>query len=82
MIFGIILVLIGVIFLLQNLEVISGGAWKIIWPIVVILIGVGFIVNRWKRGRERESWIDRKKIFQEKMGVPKKEGEKWHRENE
>lgn len=63
MIFGIILVAIGVIFLLQNLGVIQEGAWKIIWPIIVIALGVGFIIHRLKeKGRRREFiWEKRSK---------------------
>ncbi len=49
MIFGVILVAIGIIFLLQNLNIITGDAWKIIWPIVVILIGIGFVLGRRRR---------------------------------
>lgn len=82
MIFGLILIAVGIIFLLQNMEVISGEAWKIIWPVVVILIGVGFVVSRLKRGRSGSDGIDRKSRFKEKMNIPKKEVEKWHRENE
>lgn len=87
MIFGFILVAIGAIFLLQNLNIIQGAAWKIIWPVTVILIGIGFIVSRIKKGRTRgERLIDRKKAFREKFGenpgIPPKDLEKWHRENE
>jgi len=65
MIFGLILVALGIIFLLQNLNIITGRAWEIIWPIIVILIGVGFFVRHLKgKGRERE---DRRRMFREKM---------------
>jgi len=65
MIFGLILVALGIIFLLQNLNIITGRAWEIIWPIIVTLIGVGFFVRHLKgKGRERE---DRRRMFREKM---------------
>jgi len=68
MIFGLILVAIGIIFLLQNLNIITGRAWEIIWPVVVILIGIGFGVRHVKgKGCCGE---DRKKMFKQKMRGP------------
>ncbi len=56
---------IGIIFLLQNLNVITGRAWEIIWPIIVILIGVGFFVRHLQgKGPRRE---DRRRMFREKV---------------
>lgn len=51
--FGIILVLIGVILLLQNTGVLEPGIWRIVWPLIIIIIGL-FLVLRpgeWKNGR-------------------------------
>ncbi len=63
MVFGLILIAIGLIFLLQNLNIISGRAWEVIWPVVVILLGVGFFVRHWKRKQEhrgeRSKWQSR-----------------------
>jgi len=59
MIFGLILLIIGVVFLLQNLGYISGAAWSIIWPAVLIVIGLGIILKRKDRGffwEERFGW--------------------------
>ncbi len=51
--FGIILVLIGVILLLQNTGVLEPGIWRIVWPLVIIIIGLFFVFRprEWKNGR-------------------------------
>lgn len=59
MVFGLILVAIGAIFLLQNLEIITGKAWEIIWPVVVILLGVGFLVRHLKNRKWRRDMKER-----------------------
>lgn len=63
MVFGLILIAIGFIFLLQNLNIISGKAWEVIWPVVVILLGVGFLVRQFKSRQEhrgeRKQWQSR-----------------------
>ena len=48
--FGIILIIIGIVFLLQNLGYISEGAWAIIWPAILIVIGLGVIFKRRSHG--------------------------------
>lgn len=48
MFFGLIIVLIGVIFLLQNLGVITGDAWNYIWPAIIILIGLSMLFRPWR----------------------------------
>lgn len=44
--FGIILVIIGLVFLLRNLGFITGDIWNILWPCLVIAIGLKFILKR------------------------------------
>ena len=59
MIIGLILLIIGIVFLLQNLGYISEGAWSIIWPAVLMVIGLGTILKRKDRGffwEERFGW--------------------------
>jgi len=46
MILGLILIIIGAVFLLQNLGYISEGAWSIIWPAILIVIGLGILLKR------------------------------------
>ena len=42
---GIILLAIGIIFLLRNLGVIQQPAWSIMWPSVLIAIGIGILID-------------------------------------
>jgi len=63
MIFGFILIIIGSVFLLQNLGYISEGAWSIIWPAVLIVIGLGIILKRKGQGF----------FWEERFGLGKKE---------
>jgi hypothetical protein len=43
MIIGIIIIIIGLVFLLQSLGLITGSVWQIIWPILIIIAGLGII---------------------------------------
>lgn len=59
MIFGLILIIIGAIFLLQNLGYISEGVWSIIWPAILIVIGLGMLLKRKGHGffwEEKFGW--------------------------
>jgi membrane-bound ClpP family serine protease len=51
MFFGLLLIVIGVIFLLQNLGYLSASAWGVLWPVIVVIIGLTFIF-----GRSRTWW--------------------------
>ena len=69
MIFGLILIIIGLVFLLQNLGYISGAAWSIIWPAILIIIGLGLILKRRDHGffwEERFGW-KKKEIGKDKQ---------------
>jgi len=46
MLFGSILIIIGVVFLLENLGILSGGVWDIIWPLLLILLGLSFFFKK------------------------------------
>jgi hypothetical protein len=48
MIIGIIIVVIGLAFLLQSLGLITGTAWQIIWPCLLIVVGLGIICKERK----------------------------------
>lgn len=59
MFIGLIVIIIGIVFLLQNLGYISEGAWSIIWPAILIVIGLGIILKRGGHGffwEERFGW--------------------------
>ncbi len=49
MFLGIAVIVIGLVFLLQSLGIISGSVWSVIWPCILILIGVGIICK--EKGR-------------------------------
>ena len=66
MFLGLILLIIGVVFLLKNLGYISEPTWSIIWPAILIVIGLGVILKRKGQGffwEERFGW--RKKEIKE-----------------
>lgn len=56
---GIMLIIIGVAFLLKNLGVISSGAWGFIWPALLVVLGVWFLI------RERNGAF----TFEERLGI-------------
>ncbi len=53
MFFGLILIIIGLVFLLQNLGFIGNDAWPIIWPCLVVALGISILL---KRRRHKEKW--------------------------
>ena len=40
------LVIIGVIFLLKNLGIMPSIAWDIIWPIILVVVGLSMIFKK------------------------------------
>ena len=48
--FGLILIIIGSVFLIQNLGIIPAGAWSIIWPVILIVMGLGSLLKRKDQG--------------------------------
>ena len=61
MFFGFIILIIGLVFLLKNVGFISGDVWPIIWPSLVIALGLSIL---FKRKRNEKKW----EKFGEKMG--------------
>jgi phage shock protein C len=46
--FGILLILIGVIFLLKNLNLIRWVDSDLLWPLIIIFIGAWLLIRRWR----------------------------------
>ena len=46
MVIGFGLILVGILFLLDNLGITRGNFWAYIWPVVFILIGISIITKR------------------------------------
>ncbi|OGZ26747.1 MAG: hypothetical protein A2365_02550 [Candidatus Nealsonbacteria bacterium RIFOXYB1_FULL_40_15] len=42
---GLIIVFIGILFLMKNLGLISGDLWPVIWPVLVILLGISILIK-------------------------------------
>lgn len=55
---GVILIVIGAIFLLKNLGIITGDVWEIIWPVLLIALGLSFFFRRWKWSGWGWHWHD------------------------
>jgi hypothetical protein len=60
MVFGVLLIAVGVIALLVKTGVISGSIWSYTWPTVLIILGLSFIFRRvfWRHPRHWISWHD------------------------
>ncbi|MDD5045426.1 MAG: DUF5668 domain-containing protein [Candidatus Omnitrophica bacterium] len=43
--FGITLIVIGAVLLLQNLGIITAASWDIIWPVLVVLLGISILAK-------------------------------------
>lgn len=46
MIFGLIIIVIGVLLLLQHFGLITGDVWSVFWPVVLILAGLVLVLGR------------------------------------
>jgi len=46
--FGILLILLGVFFLLENLNLIRWFNNDLLWPIIIIFIGAWLLIKRWR----------------------------------
>ena len=55
---GIVLIIVGIIFLLRNLGILTGDVWGTFWPLIVIALGLSLLT---KRGRTQWKHIDKDK---------------------
>ncbi len=53
MAFGILLVLVGLILLLDSLDIIEGVGFGELWPLLLIAIGIAIVADRVRRGWRR-----------------------------
>ena len=67
MLFGLILVIIGVLLLLQNMGLIGGNFWDYLWPIVIILIGLSFLKKKEGNGSWCNCFFHKKKKDKHKI---------------
>ena len=49
MFIGIVLLLLGVSFLLKNLGVLTDVTWSIVWPIILVVLGLMMMFRKRKR---------------------------------
>lgn len=57
MFLGLMVLVVGVVFLMQNLGYISGGVWEILWPSFLIITGLVMIF------RQKENYFN---VFKKK----------------
>ena len=68
MIFGSIVIVIGVVFLLQNLGLITGDFWSIFGPCLLIVVGLGIIFKKKQHEKKWEKFGEGMKKFGGKVG--------------
>jgi len=50
MFIGLALIFVGIVFLLERLNVISMGIGEL-WPVFIIILGIGILTDRFRRRR-------------------------------
>jgi hypothetical protein len=56
MVFGAIILAVGVIAILVQTGVVAGSIWDYTWPIILVIIGLSFIIGRFRRSRHWMWW--------------------------
>jgi hypothetical protein len=80
MIVGIVMVLLGVIWLLVNTGVINAAVWTLVWPLVIIYLGVVMLMRSRERScpfchmmERKKEWLEKHpEIAEKKYGVRSK----------
>jgi hypothetical protein len=57
MVFGLILVAVGIIAILVKTNVLTGSVWDYVWPAALVIIGLSFLFGRMFR-RRRWGWFN------------------------
>jgi hypothetical protein len=77
MVFGLILIAVGIIALLVKLDVLTGSVWDYVWPSVLVIIGLSFFLGRFHRRRWMwwglNPWDDRDRPRWDNKDKPGKE---------
>ena len=77
-IWGLTIFVAGIILLLQAYEIVPGHAWRYIWPVFVIIVGLEFMLTSiYKAGEEIEIeipkfWFKKPALKKAKKVKPKK----------
>lgn len=45
---GLVILALGVLFLLENLGVLTGDIWEYLWPVAIIALGISILVKKRK----------------------------------
>jgi hypothetical protein len=56
MVFGLILIAVGIIAILVKADVLAGSIWDYVWPAVLVIIGLSFFFGRFHRRRWWSGW--------------------------
>jgi hypothetical protein len=48
---GFVLICIGILVLLSNMDIIRGNVWNYIWPLILVIFGISLILKRGGHGR-------------------------------
>jgi hypothetical protein len=67
MFFGLIIIIVGLVFLLKNLGFIGGDVWPIIWPSLVIVVGLSILCKKKKHEQKWHKFGEGMKRFGEEM---------------
>ncbi len=52
MFFGLVLVIVGVMLLLEKLGIVTGSVWNYVWPCLIIALGLSIVFGRgWSKMR-------------------------------
>lgn len=43
---GLIVILVGILFFFKNIGLINNISWDILWPVIVMLIGIAMVLRR------------------------------------
>lgn len=56
---ALILIAVGIVFLLQNLGFFTSSVWGVIWPIILIIIGISMLFGKLSFGPFHSSKHDK-----------------------